>query len=236
MGLDGGTYITRSDVLRGQSWELSQADTSHSTRGGSIGASHVHKKRRLDTHSEQVTRWTTCSLSGEPLAPPVVADFLGTLYNKSAVLEFLLAKSGVFNDEMQVHKYINQLRQGRDAFEHLKSSRDVFEVQLTLANIAAATQNLDVESAYKCPITDLPCERYPFCAFASCGHVFSERARREMTNGVCHLCDKPFAVDDVIPVNCTAEKREELLAALITRKKNRKLSRRGKKEDANENS
>lgn len=48
-----GTYITRSDVLRGQSWELAQADTSRSTRGGSVQPSHVHKRRKLDARAEK---------------------------------------------------------------------------------------------------------------------------------------------------------------------------------------
>lgn len=45
-------------------------------------------------HACRLTRWTTCALTGEPLAPPVVADYLGALYNKAAVLEFLLARAG----------------------------------------------------------------------------------------------------------------------------------------------
>ena len=51
MGLDGGTYITRSDVLRGQSWELNKAENSRSTRGGSVTG--VHKKRKLDRDTER---------------------------------------------------------------------------------------------------------------------------------------------------------------------------------------
>ncbi len=50
----------------------------------------------------RLTKWSTCALSGEPLATPVVCDFLGQLYNKAAVLEFLLAKQGVFSEEAQV--------------------------------------------------------------------------------------------------------------------------------------
>ena len=47
--------------------------------------------------------WSSCRLSGELLAPPVVADYLGRLYNKDAVLEFLLGRNGHFADsEAQV--------------------------------------------------------------------------------------------------------------------------------------
>ena len=46
MGLDGGTYITRSDVLRGQSWELNKNEGSRSTRGGAVTG--VYKRAQLD--------------------------------------------------------------------------------------------------------------------------------------------------------------------------------------------
>lgn len=45
------------------------------------------------------TRWSTCHISGQPLEVPIAADFLGTLYNKEAVLEFLLARNGYFADQ-----------------------------------------------------------------------------------------------------------------------------------------
>ena len=47
LGLDGGTIISRSDVLRGQCWDLAAADDSHSTRGGSVQGAGA-KKRKLD--------------------------------------------------------------------------------------------------------------------------------------------------------------------------------------------
>lgn len=69
----------------------------------------------------RVTRWSTCALSGQPLAAPVVACYLGRLYNKAAVLEWLLAKAGHFSDEADAHRYINQLREAGDAFDHITS-------------------------------------------------------------------------------------------------------------------
>ena len=152
MGLDGGTYITRSDVLRGQSWQLATADTSRSTRGGDASTSTVRNTAdprdvRRDLLRKQLpsasvcsnvrpqytpyilhrnTKWSTCSLSNQPLQEPIVADYLGNLYNRytlkliyksischaalstsrhrcqcrEAVLEFLLARSGAFVDDL----------------------------------------------------------------------------------------------------------------------------------------
>lgn len=49
MGLDGGTYITRSDVLRGQSWDMATADNSRSTRGGTVNSTLKRKKMDAET-------------------------------------------------------------------------------------------------------------------------------------------------------------------------------------------
>ena len=78
MGLDGGTYITRADVLRydaarlwhtrnpsctrlaeqdsecrGQSWAMANSDSSRSTRGGTISASTVYQPKGLDKKADR---------------------------------------------------------------------------------------------------------------------------------------------------------------------------------------
>ncbi len=117
MGLDGGTVISRSDVLRGASWDVSQRDTTRSTRGGSVATGQASTSDSAVKEAERVAAWTTCTLSGvgcawdqlmlsacqddacrpsmhagQRLSEPVVADRLGRLYNKNAVVEYLLAK------------------------------------------------------------------------------------------------------------------------------------------------
>ena len=56
MGLDGGTYITRSDVLRGQSWELAKADDSRSTRGGSASTSAGKTRKTVDRRTAKCVK------------------------------------------------------------------------------------------------------------------------------------------------------------------------------------
>jgi len=53
MGLDGGTIISRSDVLRGSSWRLNQSNAgSRSTRGGAVSTSEVYHPPSLDKQTE----------------------------------------------------------------------------------------------------------------------------------------------------------------------------------------
>jgi hypothetical protein len=62
MGLDGGTIISRNDVLRGSCWDLNKADNSRSSRGGSV--SGIYKRRKLDTRT---SRWVKVGTPGAVL-------------------------------------------------------------------------------------------------------------------------------------------------------------------------
>lgn len=44
-------------------------------------------RAQVNPEEERLARWTTCQLSGMPLQPPCVADELGSLFNKDAVLQ-----------------------------------------------------------------------------------------------------------------------------------------------------
>ncbi len=132
-GLDGGTYITRSDVLRGQSWNVATADDSRSRRGGYVSSVYKPKtltsaEHRYDDGAEAICYssdqficaqhtphlfsnaphlfsysnvvLSTCALSGARLTPPIVGDLLGALYNRTAVLEYVLAvRHASFSDD-----------------------------------------------------------------------------------------------------------------------------------------
>lgn len=41
---------------------------------------------QVDPTEQRLAKWTRCQLSGEDLAPPCVADELGHLFNKDAVV------------------------------------------------------------------------------------------------------------------------------------------------------
>jgi hypothetical protein len=62
------------------------------------------------------------------LRAPVVADRLGALYNREAVLEWILARRGAAADAAAVHRFANQIRTSGAGFSHLTGIRDVFPV------------------------------------------------------------------------------------------------------------
>ena len=51
------------------------------------------KVKKVNKDAELVAKWNYYTLSQEMLRRPVVACELGRLYNKDAIIEFLLAKS-----------------------------------------------------------------------------------------------------------------------------------------------
>eukprot|EP01025_Chloroclados_australasicus_P045196 TRINITY_DN4931_c1_g1_i1.p2 TRINITY_DN4931_c1_g1~~TRINITY_DN4931_c1_g1_i1.p2 ORF type:complete len:257 (-),score=15.03 TRINITY_DN4931_c1_g1_i1:478-1248(-) len=226
MGLDGGTYITRADVIRGQSWRLSQADTSRSTRGGSISTTKTYEVQTSEKGVQLAAKWSTCSLSGEKLQSPIVMDYLGSLYNKSAVLEFLLSKKNIFVNDQSMDRYYNQQRASKFGYEHLQTIKDVFEVHFT-PNTDKEDPGKDFYPPYVCPVTDLRCGVHPFSALSKCGHAFSDRAIREMKDGRCATCSSKFqSVEDVIPINGTQEQVDILQQQLQTRQTQKRQRKR----------
>ena len=72
MGNDGGSIPTRRELVKSSAAALSTTQV-----------------KEIQTE-QQEHYWSTCALSHQPLRLPVVSDALGTLYNKDAVIDYLL--------------------------------------------------------------------------------------------------------------------------------------------------
>jgi hypothetical protein len=176
MGLDGGTFATRADIMRRSSWRLACADASWSTRGGALDRGTLVASERVDPAQLGRIKWSTCALSGEALREPVVACELGSLYNRESVLEFLLGSLQFpYNNQHAVKR----------AFGHLRSMKCVFQLQLhwqpAAAGVATAGTTAAATTTIVCPIVQVPADgRQPFVALRPCGHVLSARALRSL--------------------------------------------------------
>ncbi|XP_037259368.1 replication termination factor 2 isoform X2 [Falco biarmicus] len=162
MGCDGGTIPKRHELVKGP-----------------------RKVEKVDKNAELVARWYYCALSQEKLCRPIVACELGRLYNKDAIIEFLLEKSA---DKTPM-----------EAASHIKSIKNVTE--LNLADNPAWSGDKesikgdkydDIQSArFICPVVGLEMNgRHRFCFLRNCGCVFSERALKEIKSEVCHKKSK----------------------------------------------
>eukprot|EP01137_Pigoraptor_chileana_P025546 Opistho-2@7365 len=200
MGCDGGTIPTRGEVVK-----------------------QKKKPETIDKDILMYAKWLYCALSTEELSTPIVACELGKLYNKEAVITFLLDRS----------KFAEH---GLVAAGHIRSLRDIVTLNLTTNESAAGSQ---VESAdkymdrqaskYVCPISGLEMNgRYKFCFLRSCGCVLSEKALREIPSTTCHKCGKAYVEQDVVVINGNEESVERNRANMEARRALAKESKKDK--------
>ena len=159
MGNDGGSIPTRRELVKSSAAALSTTQV-----------------KEIQTE-QQEHYWSTCALSHEPLRLPVVSDALGTLYNKDAVIDYLL---NVGKEGGEVEKA--ELEKRGEAFkDRLRGLRDVVEV-------CFHTEGLGDSQRWVCPVTGKalgPGARAVY--LVPCGHAFGEAVFKEMSGDVCLL-------------------------------------------------
>nr|XP_004663901.1 replication termination factor 2 [Jaculus jaculus] len=201
MGCDGGTIPKRHELVKGPK-----------------------KVEKVDKDAELVAQWNYCTLSQEILRRPIVACELGRLYNKDAVIEFLLDKSA----EKALGK----------AASHIKSIKNVTELRLSdnpawegdRGNTKGDKHDDLQRARFICPVVGLEMNgRHRFCFLRCCGCVFSERALKEIKAEVCHTCGTPFQEDDITVLNGTKEDVETLKRRMEERRVRAKLEKKTKK-------
>ncbi|KAJ8259272.1 hypothetical protein COCON_G00182840 [Conger conger] len=204
MGCDGGTIPKRHELVKGPK-----------------------KVEKVDKNAELIARWSYCALSQEKLRRPIVACELGRLYNKDAVIEYLLDKSAE--------------RPNTEVVVHIRGIKDVKELNLTdnpawegeRAN-SKGDRYEDVHRAmFICPVVGLEMNgKHKFCYLHTCGCVFSERALREVKTEICHKCGDPFQEDDLVILNGSKEETERLQQRMEERRARAKLGKKSKKNKA----
>jgi hypothetical protein len=199
--------------------------------GGTTGAENrtafmeMYKTKRvgeLDRVEERKAQWTSCALSGAPLTAPVVADALGALYNKEALVQALMA----------------QLQGAAKLPSHL-SLKTITELKLGGDGSAS--------SPWSCAVTGTPLSpAHRFYAHRGTGLVVQAKALHDMKDLVREALREAGAVgpEDGIEMggekgffilHGTDEERAELaeevrakMAALAEKKKGKK-NKRGEK-------
>jgi len=229
MGNDGGSIPDRRDLVRSKP-KAEQADKANQTRA----------------------RWFYCALSKRPLQEPVVSCPLGKLYNKDALLEYLLDKSA-YGD-------------GAEICGHIRSLKDVKTLKLT----PNPARSPGAERApFICPLNLKEMNgAQPFVYLASCGCVFShaglkavggsaspkegegkldgaEKSRQKEGEGaaeseqldVCPQCGAKYSKSaDIVPLNPSPEDEEKLREAMARRRASEPAKKGKKRKAALENS
>ncbi|KAL4624322.1 hypothetical protein GN956_G17354 [Arapaima gigas] len=182
MGCDGGTIPKRHELVKGPK-----------------------KVEKVDKNAELLARWKYCALSQEKLRRPIVACDLGRLYNKDAVIEYLLDKSAE--------------RPNSEVVAHIRGIKDVKELNLTDNPAWEGERSTSKGDRYEdlhcaqfiCPVVGLEMNgKHKFCFLQTCGCVFSERALREVKTEICHKCGEPFQESDIVVLNGSKEDGQRL--------------------------
>ncbi|KAB8339321.1 hypothetical protein FH972_022254 [Carpinus fangiana] len=185
MGNDGGSIPKRRELVQEAARNPTAAEL---------------KEKQLE-HQEH--HWSHDPLTGKPLASPVVSDALGRLYNKDAIIEYLLPADA---DEDNNHAI---RRAEQDTFLNgvVKRLKDVVEVRFEVDPGVAADSSARREK-WICPVTHKELGAATKTVYlVPCGHAFAEAAVREVARDErrCLQCDTPHAPNDVIPILPTLE-------------------------------
>ena len=186
--------------------------------------------------------WTTCPLSHQPLKEPVVSDSSGKLYNKDAILEFLLPAG---DGTPGVSKSDNEeVLQGR-----VRSLRDVLEVKFQSEEEDGAEKSGKASPRgprWVCPITNKALGPGVKAVYlVPCGHAFLESAVREVSGETClqvssplHAidssadmvqCNEPYTADNVIPILPSSSAEQARLVSRAQKLKDQGLTHSLKK-------
>ncbi|KAG0302757.1 hypothetical protein BGZ98_007258 [Dissophora globulifera] len=208
MGCDGGSIPKRDELVK-----------------------QKQRQGKVDQNILNRVQWFTCALSKKPLVAPVVSCSLGKLYNRDAILEFLLNRSAYGDGDL--------------ICKHIRSLKDVVTLQLEpnpsfSESHSPSLTNHDQEpvSRYICPITIKEMNgKHRFVYLDTCGCVMSEQALKEVPSKTCIKCAKAFESFNVIVLNPKAEEQEAMELALLEKqariqaeRKEKKKAKAGKKE------
>jgi hypothetical protein len=201
MGNDGGSIPKRNELVK-----------------------EKQKEARPDQNAVLIATWFFCALSKRLLQDPVVACRLGKLYNKDAVLEYLLNKQA-YGDGDKICSHINSLRD-------VKTLKVTPNPSFKKASGSAANTEQSMTSRFICPISMKEMNgKVKFVYLDTCGCVFSEQGLKQVPNGTCVQCSKPYKPEDVRTINPAPEELERLKNELAekTRSKGKKKQKKADK-------
>ncbi|CAI2180167.1 13278_t:CDS:10 [Funneliformis geosporum] len=161
------------------------------------------KEVRPDQNALKIATWFFCALSKRLLQEPVVVCGLGKLYNKDAVIEYLLNKN-VYGDGDTICSHISTMKD----VKALKLAANPAFKDTNGASIAHFDQGM--VSRFICPITMKEMNgKVKFVYLETCGCVFSEQGLKEVPSSSCIQCSKPFKQENIITINPSHAEQEQ---------------------------
>ncbi|SPO29221.1 related to Protein C20orf43 [Ustilago trichophora] len=188
MGNDGGSIAKRDELVRTKA-----------------------SFEKIDPELLRQSLWTVCSLSRQPLSPPVASDALGKLYNKDALLSHLLSRHEASTTSSSAKPV--------DSIPHIRGLKDITELKLTpntLYQPPAPGSSNDGASVYPfaCPLSGKQMDgNQRFVYIATCGCAMSATGLKTTIGATpdqpeetpCPVCAKPFNASSLLVKGKAAE-------------------------------
>jgi hypothetical protein len=163
--------------------------------------------KRSDSAISRRLRWITCAITRQPLVQPIVADALGNIFNKEALIKSLIEKTI------------------SPRYNHIRSLKQIYDVNFTFnpkydpaLPVHVGVEIEEFESPFECPITALPANgQHSFSLIIKCGHVFSDKGLQQidLQNAYCFVCQKPFSRGDILQLNPDEETQERIRSRIL---------------------
>lgn len=206
MGCDGGTIPRRDELVK------------------------TKKKKELkDKDADLAAKWQYCALSSTRLQEPIVACELGRLYNKEALIEYLLNRNA---STSEVASHIRSLKDVTTLRLTRKKTTKIESKSCQAGGSTTGGEYVDnQDSAFICPVVGLEMSgKYKFCFITECGCVVSERALKEVKSDTCHGCGRTYdPKEDAIIINGSPEEVEQLKISLNEKRAKVKADKKSKK-------
>eukprot|EP01065_Artemidia_motanka_P030598 TRINITY_DN36632_c0_g1_i1.p2 TRINITY_DN36632_c0_g1~~TRINITY_DN36632_c0_g1_i1.p2 ORF type:complete len:309 (+),score=116.05 TRINITY_DN36632_c0_g1_i1:57-929(+) len=191
----------------------------------------VKDTEEKDRYTVDRQRWAECHLSKRPLMPPLVADELGNLYCKEAVLSALQQKQAVA-------PHVRGLRDVAALKPQPNPSKKEAHAALAAGDDGGSAEEL--QDLWRCPVTQLTTNGSNKFMFGwTCGCVFAARCMHQIGGGEeCPVCGAASTTDWeniscsnlLIPLCPDKDTTEKLQKNMHTRRALVKEKRKGKKD------
>ena len=196
MGNDGGRYVYLGSL---HALVLTQVSIPKRRELVREAARQQTASEAKESQQEQLEhQWSTCLISQELLKAPVVSDFMGFLYNKSAVLEYLLPSDDPSTEQFKAD-------QKKLLGDRITALRDVVELHFeTDGQGDAKAEEGRAGSRWVCPVSNKelgPAVKASY--IVPCGHVFADVALKTVSDYKCLECNEPYETENVISVLST---------------------------------
>ncbi|KAL0039417.1 hypothetical protein WJX79_007290 [Trebouxia sp. C0005] len=217
-GVRPGDFIALHKRLRGGGGD--GGSTGAESRSSFLEMYATKKAAKVNPVEAKLAKWTRCNLSGEPLHPPCVADELGNLYNKDAMVQALVSKSLP------------------GSLSYISSLKHLIDLRLTKNENAVEASHVTTQGNFQpsnnaqfvCPITGQELNgRFRFSVLRNTGDVVSERAIKQVPVAVEEHVGQTWAAEDVLPLNGTVEEVEQLREAMLAKRAAIKAKKKDKK-------